>query len=180
MEKTGDYEKSRLNRVVEKAGLRDLLLKDKRFQAPSRPLKLAILRQLGLGDVTEFGPQSFDAIMTSAPRPPVAKDNLDQIISDLVLVEMKTTKKAIKDESLAGFFFGATQREYHLAERLGSRFRFAFVVLNSDNDYGKPFAVLLTLDEVERRTRSKRIQFQVNLWSSRQSANQSTSGLLIV
>jgi hypothetical protein len=33
------------------------------------------------------------------------------------------------------------------------------------NDYERPFAVLLSLDEVEARTRSKRIQFQVNFRS---------------
>lgn len=48
---------------------------------------------------------------------------------------------------------------------LGNRFNFAFVVLNSDNDYGAPFFVLLTLDQVEARTRTQRIQYQVNFRS---------------
>ena len=82
---------------------------------------------------------------------------------------MKTTKKPIKDAGLAGFFFGATQREYNLATTLGDKFRFAFVVLNSANAYGKPFAVLLTLSELEHRTRSKRIQYQVNLWNAKEA-----------
>jgi hypothetical protein len=92
-----------------------------------------------------------------------------------VLVEMKTTKKPIKDTGLAGFFFGATQREYDLAAKLGDRFRFAFVVLNSANAYAKPFAVLLTLQELEHRTRSKRIQYQVNLWSAKEAKQTGTS-----
>jgi hypothetical protein len=91
---------------------------------------------------------------------------------------MKTTKKPIKDASLAGFFFGATQREYDLAAKLGDRFRFAFVVLNSANIYGKPFGVLLTLSELEERTRSKRIQYQVNLWGAKQAVYSSSAFLI--
>ena len=77
-----------------------------------------------------------------------------------------------------GFFFGATQREYDLAAKLGDKFRFAFVVLNSANAFGKPFAVLLTLSELEYRTRAKRIQYQVNLWNAR-DAQGSTYSFLI-
>ena len=98
--------------------------------------------------------------------------------SFIILVEMKTTKKPIKDSSLAGFFFGATQREYDLAAKLGDKFRFAFVVLNSNNIYNKPFAVLLTLQELEIRTRSKRIQYQVNLWNKKDA--KGTSSITIV
>ena len=136
MEDLGDHGKSKRNRVVEKAGLHDVLLKDLRFQAPT----------------------------TETKKP--------------ILVEMKTTKKPIKDATLAGFFFGATQREYDLAAKLGDRFRFAFVVLNSANIYGKPFAVLLTLQELEHRTRTKRIQYQVNLWSAKE-VNLPNSNLVI-
>ncbi|HZD80269.1 MAG TPA: hypothetical protein VE646_09550 [Actinomycetota bacterium] len=75
---------------------------------------------------------------------------------------MKTTRKRIRDESLLGFFFGATEREYDMARTLGDRYLFAFIVLNDTNDYGRSFAVLLPLDEVERRTQKRRIQYQVN------------------
>ena len=170
MDDWGDHGKSGRNRVVEKAGLQDVLLKDPRFQAPPLDVKRAILAGFGLGDSRSFGPQSFDAIMLPQPEEPLTVDRVSDWMDDLVLVEMKTTKKAIKDERLAGFFFGATQREYELAAKLGDRFRFAFVVLNSENIYGKPFGVLLTLKELERRTRSKRVQYQVNLWSVRDSS----------
>ena len=56
-----------------------------------------------------------------------------------------------------------------------NRFRFAFVVLNSANIYGKPFAVLLTLQELEHRTRSKRIQYQVNLWGAKEASVNNAS-----
>ena len=75
---------------------------------------------------------------------------------------MKVTKKPIRDETLNGFFFGATERERAMATKLGDKYRFAFVVLNEVNDHGKPFAVLLTLQELERRTRPWRVQYQVN------------------
>ena len=167
VEDPGDHGKSRRNRIVEKAGLKDVLLRDKRFQTPTTETKKAILKSLGLGDTKLYGPQSFDAIMLPQPTELIDETTLPRHLDHIVLVEMKTTKKPIKDASLAGFFFGATQREYDLAAKLESRFRFAFVVLNSSNAYGKPFAVLLTLKELGQRTRAKRIQYQVNLWNAK-------------
>jgi hypothetical protein len=169
VEDQGSHGKSKRNRVVEKAGLHDVLLKDPRFQAPSTETKRHILRALGLGDSKLYGPQSFDAIMVLPDAPIITTANLADHLGQTVLIEIKTTKKPIRGPNLAGFFFGATQREYDLAEKLGDRFRFAFVVLNSDNIFGKPFAVLLSLNELEVRTRSKRIQYQVNLWSAREA-----------
>ena len=178
MEDLGDHGKSKRNRIVEKAGLQDVLLKDLRFQAPTTETKKAILKGLGLGDTKLYGPQSFDAIMLPQPTEPIDGSTLPRYLDQIILVEMKTTKKPIKDAGLAGFFFGATQREYDLAAKLGDRFHFAFVVLNSANIYGKPFAVLLTLSELEHRTRTKRIQYQVNLWNAK-DAQGSTSSLIV-
>jgi hypothetical protein len=146
-----------------------VLLKDPRFQAPSTETKKALLKALGLGDTKLYGPQSFDAIMLPQATELIDQTTLPRYLEQIVLVEMKTTKKPIKDAALAGFFFGATQREYDLAAKLGDKFRFAFVVLNSANAYGKPFAVLLTLSELEHRTRAKRIQYQVNLWNAKEA-----------
>ncbi len=178
MEDPGDHGKSKRNRVVEKAGLQDVLLKDPRFQAPSTETKKALLKALGLGDTKLYGPQSFDAIMLPQATELIDQTTLPRYLEQIVLVEMKTTKKPIKDAALAGFFFGATQREYDLAAKLGDKFRFAFVVLNSANAYGKPFAVLLTLSELEHRTRAKRVQYQVNLWNAKE-AQGSDSTLII-
>jgi hypothetical protein len=178
VEDLGDHGKSKRNRVVEKAGLQDVLLKDPRFQAPSTETKKALLKALGLGDTKLYGPQSFDAIMLPQATELIDQTTLPRHLEQIVLVEMKTTKKPIKDAALAGFFFGATQREYDLAAKLGDKFRFAFVVLNSANSYGKPFAVLLTLPELEHRTRSKRVQYQVNLWNAKDAIG-STSNLIV-
>ncbi len=175
MEDPGDHGKSRRNRTVEKAGLKDVLLRDKRFHAPTTETKKAILKALGLGDTKLYGPQSFDAIMLPQPSELIDQTTLLRHLEQIVLVEMKTTKKPIKDAGLAGFFFGATQREYDLAAKLGDKFRFAFVVLNSTNAYGKPFAVLLTLEELDYRTRTQRIQYQVNLWNTKDAKGTESS-----
>jgi hypothetical protein len=103
--------------------------------------------------------------MTAEPEEPLTISNLEARLHQLRLVEMKTTKKAIKDENLNGFFFGATEREYAMARALGDKYVFAFVVLNSDNVHNRPFFILLTLEEVERRTRARRVQYQVNFRS---------------
>jgi hypothetical protein len=156
------FGKSRSNRRVENSGLA-LLLEDPRFQAPDRATKLRILESLPVRG--NFGIQTFDAVMSRVPVDPLSTQTVDQHVDRLRLVEMKTTRKPIRDQALNGFFFGATEREYEMARALGDRYLFAFVVLSADNLFGRPFFVLLTLDEVEHRTRSKRIQYQVNFRS---------------
>ena len=151
--------KSKKNRVVENAGLR-LLLLDPRFQVPNLATKQAIVEELpGSG---EWGIQSFDAVMGPEALPPLTAATVAGYLPILTLVEMKTTQKPIRNAALNGFFFGATEREYAMARAIGDHYRFAFIVLSRDNDYGCEFAVLLTLHQVEERTRAKRVQYQVN------------------
>ena len=157
------FDKSRSNKSTEKYGL-SVLLSDARFQAVDLRAKkriLALIAEAGLGSGA-FGHQTFDALMTATPQPPITAENVEAYFPDLTLVEMKTTKKAIRGAELNKFFFGATQREQAMAQALGDRYLFAFVVLNEDNEYGRPFAVLLPLQEVERRTREWRVQYQVS------------------
>ena len=153
------FTKSQRNSGTQNEGL-DFLLSDRRFQRVDPATKRKILALLPVSG--DFGIQTFDAVMTSAPRVPITTGNIDAFFPDLTLIEMKSTKKPIRNSALNGFFFGATEREYMMAEALGAKYKFAFVVLNSDNDYGKPFAVLLTLAELQERTRNPRVQFQVN------------------
>lgn len=153
------FTKSGANRRKENRALR-LLTRDLRFQVVSTPIKRRIIELLPVAG--EWGVQTFDAVMTPEPRPPITLDDIQERMSALVLVEMKTTTKPIKNSLLNGFFFGATEREYAMARALGDQYRFAFVILNNLNDYKKPFCVLLTLADVERRTRQKRKQYQVN------------------
>jgi hypothetical protein len=153
------FTKSQTNKGTENVGLA-LLLTDPRFQAVDLLTKRAILELIGTS--ASYGIQTFDAIMAPAGTPPVDADNVGRLFSTIKLVEMKSTRKPIRNAGLSGFFFGATEREYAMAEHLGDRYLFAFIVLNDDNDYGSPFAVLLTLGEVKLRTRSQRVQYQVN------------------
>lgn len=171
------FTKSAANRGTEKEGL-GLLLTDARFQVPNLATKRRILELIGKTEA--FGIQTFDAIMTPEPAPPVTAQNVEGQFPTLRLVEMKTTRKPIRNDALHGFFFGATEREYDMARALGNHYLFAFVVLNAANDYGRPFAVLLTLKEVERRTQKRRIQYQVNFRSDLTPIGGRGEGWLVV
>jgi hypothetical protein len=79
-------------------------------------------------------------------------------LEDIILVELKTTKKYLP-ENPKGFFFGATENEFNFGKILGTRFRFCFVSLN---EKGSSFA-FLTLKELDEKIKNKRIQYQINL-----------------
>ena len=83
---------------------------------------------------------------------------LQTYLEDIILVELKTTKKYLP-ENPKGFFFGATENEFNFGKILGDRFRFCFV---SMNEKGSSFA-LQTIEELELRIKNRRIQFQINL-----------------
>jgi len=153
------FTKSKSNRGTENAA-RAVLLSDARFQYVDGLTKLRILESLPVTGA--FGVQTFDLVMTPDPVEPITVANVDRFATDLRLIELKSTRKSIRNSDLNGFFFGATEREYTMAAALGDRYLFAFVVLSSANDYGRPFVVLLSLEQVEQRTRAKRKQFQVN------------------
>jgi hypothetical protein len=171
------FTKSRSNAGTEREGL-GLLLADSRFQVPNLATKRRILELIGKTE--SFGIQTFDAVMTPEPVGPVVPESVEGIFPDLRLIEMKTTRKPIRNDSLHGFFFGATEREYEMARTLGDRYLFAFIVLTSANEYGRPFAVLLTLDEVERRTQKRRIQYQVNFRNDLTSIGGAGEGWLVL
>lgn len=144
---------------TERDGL-SILLEDARMQCPDLVTKKHILELLHVSGA--FKPQTFDAVMTSAPAPELSLGNIREHIHQITLVEMKTTRAAIRNSSLNGFFFGATDNEFQMAKALKSKYVFAFVVLNDTNDYGKPFFVLLSLEQLHARTRTSRIQYQIN------------------
>jgi hypothetical protein len=156
------FGKSKLGHATE-LGAHEFVLLDRRFQKPPRPTKTRILELLDIkGDWTQ---NTFDLVMTSEPVPPLTEQNVATYLYDISLVEVKATKKAIKSCGLSGFFYGTTERQSFLAAAAGNRFRYAFVVLNSDNDYGRPFFCLLTARDVLQKIQSQRTQFQVNFKS---------------
>ncbi len=155
--------KSGLNAKTEQKA-HDFVLTDKRFQKPSSEVKRRILDLFGV--TGSFTHASFDLVMTERPREALTLRNVARYLDELTVIEVKSTRAAIKNKALAKFFFGSSATQYELAEALGDRARWAFVVLNDQNDYGKPFFTLLTTREVEERTKTKRVQFQVNFAST--------------
>lgn len=83
---------------------------------------------------------------------------LQTYLEDIILVELKTTKKYLP-ENPKGFFFGATENEFNFGKILGDRFRFCFV---SMNEKGSSYS-LQTLEELDARIKNRRIQYQINL-----------------
>lgn len=160
MEPEAKFKKSLSNRKKENRAL-SLLLQDPRFQAPNRETRQAIIDQLPVSG--SFGVQTFDAVLLPTPGPALNPASVSTHISELTLIEMKATTKPIKNGALNGFFFGATQNEFEMASALKDRYQFAFIVLNNLNEFGRPFFVLLTYEQLERRIRQRRTQFQVNL-----------------
>ena len=153
------FKKSARNHRLEVWG-KDFVLLDRRFQRPDRSAKTKILHLIGLSG--NFTGASFDLVMTERPAPPLTVDNVSAWIDEITLIEMKTTAQPIRNKALAGFFFGSSETQYHLSEAAADRIRWAFVVLNDANEYGRPFLTLLTFDQVKAKTRTKRVQFQIN------------------
>jgi hypothetical protein len=103
--------------------------------------------------------QAFDLIyVPDMVGKEVTSNFLQTYLEDIILVELKTTKKYLP-ENPKGFFFGATENEFNFGKKLGDRFRFCFV---SINEKGSSFS-LQTLEELEARIKNRRIQYQINL-----------------
>ena len=99
--------------------------------------------------------------MVQIPRLAGAKLSIEAIqthIDEITLIELKCTR-AFLPNNPKGFFFGATQNEFEFGERLGDKFRFCFVSLNPKS----LSHALLSVPELERIIRTKRIQYQINL-----------------
>jgi hypothetical protein len=170
----GKFLKSGLNQGTERTA-HGFVLGDRRFQKPTSRTKAKILKALhpAAGDWSQ---QTFDLVMTSTECEPISEANVEKHVQDIRVVEVKATRKPIRNTALNGFFFGSTDRQYTLARALGDRHLYAFVVMNRDNDYGREFFVLLTLAQVEEKTRSKRLQYQVNFRSDMQPSGDARSG----
>ena len=103
--------------------------------------------------------QAFDLIYIPEMVGKTVKfSSIKTYLEDIILVELKTTKKYLP-ENPKGFFFGATENEFNFGKILGSKFRFCFVSLNEKRS---SFA-LLTLEELDEKIKNKRIQYQINL-----------------
>jgi hypothetical protein len=144
------------NNVTEKEGINFLIENHTGFFKIDLATKKELLNLL---KIEHRFLQAFDLIYVPDMVGKVVNSSfLETYLEDIILVELKTTKKYLP-ENPKGFFFGATENEFNFGKILGARFRFCFV---SMNEKGSSFA-LQTIEELEQRIRNKRIQFQINL-----------------
>jgi hypothetical protein len=142
------------NNKSEKEALIFLIESDVNFLNPDKESRKIIMEMLGIDK--KFA-RAFDLILIPGHT------NLEQVIqlkkiNEITLVELKTTKKKLINLP-SGFFFGATESEFALARHLGEQYKFCFVSLHKESQK----FVLLTLDELNKIIKTKRIQYQINL-----------------
>lgn len=142
------------NNRTEKVALDYVMSSDDHFWLPQPAARRMILSELGLP--TAFS-RAFDLIRVADPVKTENEISVESI-EEITLVELKTTRKRLP-QLPQGFFFGATQNEFDLAEALGDRYKFCFVCLHPET-LGYQ---LLTLAELEPLIRTKRTQYQINL-----------------
>jgi len=142
------------NNRTEKVAIDYVMESDPSFLKPSGESRKHIIDILGL-------PRTFLRAFDLIQVPGHINSESEITVADagsITLVELKTTRKHLPD-CPKGFFFGATQNEFDLAERMGEQYRFCFVCLHPDSmGYH-----LLRLEELEAMIRTKRTQYQINL-----------------
>lgn len=154
MANTHSYTITLDNNKSEKEALNYLIESNIEFLNPDKKSRKFIMEKLNIPN--QFS-RAFDLIMIKG------RDNTSQSIElydfeDIVLVELKTTKKKLP-KLPKGFFFGATESEFKLARILKEKYKFCFVSIHEESlSYS-----LLTLDELEKIIKTKRIQYQINL-----------------
>lgn len=142
------------NNKSEKEAVSYLLSVNKNFLNPDKESRKLIMEMLEIG---KKHARAFDLIIIPGHT------NLEEVIrhnrvDDIVLIELKTTKKKLLNLP-KGFFFGATESEFELAKQLNDRYKFCFVSLHPES---LGFA-LLTLEELSQLIKTKRIQYQINI-----------------
>jgi len=150
------YKLTLSNNVTEKEGINHLIENHTGFFKIDRNTKKDLLNKL---EISHKFLQAFDLIFVPELVGQVVNcEFIETYLEDIILVELKTTKKFLP-ENPRGFFFGATENEFNFGKLLGDRFRFCFVCLNE-----KSLSIaMLTIEELEARIKTKRIQFQINL-----------------
>jgi len=144
------------NNKTEKEGVIYLIENHKGFFQVNKDEKKEILKLLDL-EVRFL--QSFDLIfIPSLSEKKLTHETIEAYISEILLIELKTTKKYLPNNP-TGFFFGATENEFNFGKLVGKNFRFCFVCLNEKSKSQK----MLTLPELEAIIKNRRIQYQINL-----------------
>lgn len=144
------------NNVTEKEGIIYLIEEQTGFFKIDKEMKKELL---DIVNIPHNFLQSFDMVYIPKLKGiQFEKDYIETHLDEILFVELKTTKKFLPDNP-KGFFFGATENEFNFGKLLGDRFRFCFVCLNEKS----PSYALLTLEELEKIIRNRRIQYQINL-----------------
>ena len=142
------------NNRTENAAIKYLRNADSSIVIPDSKSRKTLLDGLGLP--SRFI-RTFDAVRVASPIAP--QGNLvDVPLNQIQLIELKTTQKYLPNLPF-GFFFGATENEFELARILKSKFMFCFISLHQDS----PIHQYVSLEELETLTKSKRIQYQIQL-----------------
>lgn len=142
------------NNHTEKQAIDYLLSVNKNFLLPDKNGRKAIISKLNID--TSFS-RTFDLLLIEGhtnQENTIEISDSDQII----LIEIKSTMKKLPNNPY-GFFFGATENEFNLAQKLGENFKFCFVSLHPESMSYK----LLDLEELTPYIKNKRTQFQINL-----------------
>jgi hypothetical protein len=144
------------NNVTEKQGINYLIEEHTGFFKIDKEMKKELLDRV---DIPYNYLQSFDMVyIPKLKGKKFEKNYIETHLDEILFVELKTTKKYLP-ENPKGFFFGATENEFNFGKLLGDKFRFCFVCLNEKSlSYS-----MLTISELEKIIRNKRVQFQINL-----------------
>ena len=148
------YGGTKKNNKTEYEAIAYLLKCDPRYNHLDKEGRKRVMEVLGLD---KRFLRAFDLVLVKGWTD---KDSLLSLTDkeDITLVELKTTKKHLPNNP-SGFFFGATENEFKLAELMGDRYKFCFISLHPDSCSH----ALLTLQELEKRMKAKRVQYQINL-----------------
>jgi hypothetical protein len=142
------------NNKSEKEAIEFLMKSDSKFISPD---KISRKKLLEVFKIDAKYARAFDLLLIPGHT------NLEEVIElesldDVTFVELKTTKKKLPNLP-KGFFFGATQSEFDVAELLGDKYLFCFVSLHPET---MKYA-LISLNELNNIIRTKRVQYQINL-----------------
>jgi hypothetical protein len=140
------------NNATETSAVDFLLMSDSRFRKPSKKERKEVLNRFGL-------PMTFSRAFDLVLLPSQGSLGISSTpVGQLILIELKTTQKKLTNNP-DGFFFGATENEFRLADKLGEQYCFCFISLHPES---KSY-VILTFKELESKIKTKRLQYQINL-----------------
>ena len=143
------YTITKSNNATEKEAINYILAKESNFILPDKESRNSLMKLFGIEK--KFS-RAFDLVYIQDIKPnnTISIQNKNEI----TFIELKTSKKYLPNNP-KGFFFGATENEFNLAKKLGDSYKFCFVSLHKDS----LSHAILTLTELEKIIKTKRIQF---------------------